>query len=89
MVYVPPKLNQSGHWHVIHNYITARGFIRVPLIIGGAYAYNQYFVQSETEKFYNWWNAGHSQKDLWDGIEKRAKLRLEGKLKRPGVEADE
>lgn len=86
MVYVPPKLNQTNFWHVVHNVFTARAYIRVPLIIGGAYAWNQYFVQPETEKFYNWWNAGISQKDMWIAVEERTKLRVAGKLRRPGQE---
>ena len=88
MVYVPPKLNQQGFWHVVHGFI-GRGYIRVPMIIGAAYAWNQYFVHPETEKFFNWWNAGLTQKDMWVGVEERAKLRLEGKLRRPGEEAPE
>ena len=86
MVYIPPKLNQTAFWHLVHNYVTARAYIRVPLIIGGAYAWNQWFIHPETEKFFNWWNAGWSQKDMWTAVEERSKLRVAGKLRRPGEE---
>jgi hypothetical protein len=78
MVYIPPKLNQNCTWHIAFNLI-GRAYIRVPAIIGGAYLWNNYFIHPETEKFYNWWNAGWSQKDMWIGVEQRTKLRQEGK----------
>jgi hypothetical protein len=78
MVYVPPKLNMNNHWYFALNMFLARAYIRIPLIIGGAWAYNRLFLFPWADEAFSKWNAGHTQKEMWDAVEARTKLRQAG-----------
>lgn len=79
MVFIPPKLNTQNFWYNFWHTFCARGYIRFPLVLGGAYCYHQYLVIPNAEYFFKWWNRGHTQEDLWNAVEERTKIRQEGK----------
>jgi hypothetical protein len=79
MVYIPPQLNRQNFWYNVWNTFPARGYIRFPLVIGGAYVYHSQFVVPNAEAFFKYLNKGNSQSDLWNAVEERTKLRQEGK----------
>ena len=51
-------------WTQVYNYTFARGFIRVPIVLGVPIFYNKY-VTIEWEEAFKRWNAGHNQCDIW------------------------
>lgn len=67
-------------WNTVFNYTFARGFIRIPIVLGVPIFYNKFLVLEWEEQF-KAWNAGHNQCDIW--------LRLKDKVAKAQAEADE
>jgi hypothetical protein len=68
------KFDQWNMWSMIYRWTFAHGYVRIPLTIAGAFAF-QKTVDAFYDEQFKLWNKGTLQADVWRGIEKRAKER--------------
>jgi hypothetical protein len=62
-----------GAWGTIFNVFFAHGFVRIPLfVLTPGILYGKYALL-RSEDFINYMNAGHTQKDIWERLEKKVK----------------
>lgn len=71
-----PVLNLYNPFHMTKKWIFGPGWIRWPLIIFGGYSYNR-FTEPVVESIWQSRNDGHTQRDMWNDIEKRTLQRNE------------
>lgn len=71
-----PALDQYNLFHMVKQFVFTPGWVRWPLIFGGAYTWCQ-ITEVASERVWQDWNVGKTQKEMWDEVEIRTKARLE------------
>lgn len=62
-------------WTTVFHYTYARGYIRIPIVLGIPIIFNKYMLNMYESSFQRW-NAGHNQMDIWNRL--KAKVEADG-----------
>lgn len=69
------KSAKPNIWTFIYHHTYARGYTRIPIVLAVPLTF-KYFMEPFVENEFKYLNKGHTQEELWQGVEERTKLKI-------------